>query len=211
MEDYYKLAIVIAIPLISGSIGWFTNYIAIKMLFYPRVKKSFFFFQLHGVFPKRQGEIANKLGDLFAEELGVQSKIESQLQDVLNDTNMSESIKNKVNSLALDFIKQEVPFMAPMVPPELIENLSGVVAVQLETHLKEELKKGGRDLSNKIDVRSMVREQIQALEVESLEGMLQNLLKKEFRFIELSGAVLGFVIGCIQLLLTYFLFNISNG
>jgi uncharacterized membrane protein YheB (UPF0754 family) len=161
------------------------------------------------VFPKRQGEIANKLGDLFAEELGVQNKIESQLQNVLNDTKMSESIKNKVNALALDFIKQEVPFMAAMVPPELIENLSGVVAIQLETHLKEELKKGASELSSKIDVRSMVSEQIQALEVESLENMLQSLLKKEFRFIELSGAVLGFVIGCIQILLTFLVFNIS--
>ena len=47
------------IPLIGFVIGYFTNYIAIKMLFYPR--KSVLGFQ--GILPKRRREIAERIGN----------------------------------------------------------------------------------------------------------------------------------------------------
>jgi len=51
----------ILIPIISAFIGWFTNWIAIKMLFHPREPKKFLGLTLHGIFPKRQKVIAEKL------------------------------------------------------------------------------------------------------------------------------------------------------
>ena len=47
----------------------------------------------------------------------------------------------------------------------------------------------------------MVQERVNASS-EKLETLLNELMKKEFRFIELVGAVLGFLIGCVQLGMT---------
>ena len=41
---------------------------------------------------------------------------------------------------------------------------------------------------------------------DKLEEILQAVMKKEFRFVELVGGVLGFLIGVIQLALSYFNF-----
>ena len=57
------------IPFISAGIGWFTNFIAIKMLFYPREEKNFLLFRFQGIFPKRQEVLAGRLGKIVAEEL----------------------------------------------------------------------------------------------------------------------------------------------
>jgi uncharacterized membrane protein YheB (UPF0754 family) len=50
----------ILIPLISAFIGWFTNWIAIKMLFHPKEPKRILGIRFHGIFPKRQGHFAEK-------------------------------------------------------------------------------------------------------------------------------------------------------
>jgi uncharacterized membrane protein YheB (UPF0754 family) len=207
MEPNHKLLIIALIPLISASIGWFTNFIAIKMLFYPRKKRNLVFIQLHGVFPKRQKEMATKLGDLFARELGVQDTINLKLKDIFSGESLKTRITEKVQSLAHEFISRELPFLAAMVPGELIDRLSGEVATTLESNLRDEIKSGAAELSDKLDVKKLVEHQIESLDVEELEIMLQSLLKKEFRFIELSGAVLGFLIGCAQVAITYYFFT----
>lgn len=177
------------------------------MLFYPRNPRKFLGVTFHGVFPKRQSELANRLGELFAEQLGVQSKIEQGLANAFDQTELEATLRVKVKELAMSFIQKEVPFLAAMVPAELIDNLSLTVSTQLSALLEEKLKQGASSLGQGLDVKSIVKTQIEALEVEKLEEMLQGLLKKEFRFIEFSGAFLGFFIGCLQVLLSMLIFS----
>jgi len=57
------------LPFIAAIIGWFTNFLAVKMLFYPREKIKILFFELQGVFPKRQELLAVRIGKLVADDL----------------------------------------------------------------------------------------------------------------------------------------------
>ncbi|NPV27094.1 MAG: DUF445 family protein [Firmicutes bacterium] len=52
----------IAIPLISALIGWLTNVIAIRLLFRPvePIKLPLLNYELQGLIPRRQAEIAKK-------------------------------------------------------------------------------------------------------------------------------------------------------
>ncbi|MFM7359781.1 MAG: DUF445 domain-containing protein, partial [Actinomycetota bacterium] len=52
--------------LISGFIGWITNWIAIKMLFHPRKPIRVLGLTLQGIFPKNQSQFAQKLGKLVS-------------------------------------------------------------------------------------------------------------------------------------------------
>ena len=61
--------ILFLIPVISAFIGWFTNWIAIKMLFHPKEPKKIFCITIQGIFPKRQQQFAEKLGKLVSQEL----------------------------------------------------------------------------------------------------------------------------------------------
>src|ERR687889_793930 len=76
--------VLIIIPVISAFIGWFTNWIAIKMLFHPREPKKILGITFHGIFPKRQQQFAEKLGKLVSQELLSFSDIESKITDPKN-------------------------------------------------------------------------------------------------------------------------------
>jgi len=47
----------------------------------------------------------------------------------------------------------------------------------------------------------LVREKVQAFSSNKIEELLVGFMAQEFRFIERIGAVLGFLIGCIQVFL----------
>jgi len=57
------------LPIVGALLGWFTNFIAIKMLFHPRKPMKFLFWTLQGIFPKRQEKIASQIGTMVAQEL----------------------------------------------------------------------------------------------------------------------------------------------
>ena len=48
----------------------------------------------------------------------------------------------------------------------------------------------------------MVTEKVAHFSSDKLEEILVSIMKKEFRFVEIIGAVLGFVIGMLQVLIT---------
>ena len=50
--------------LIGTLIGWFTNYLAIKLLFRPYKEMNFLFFKIQGLIPKRRAEISLNIADV---------------------------------------------------------------------------------------------------------------------------------------------------
>ena len=55
--------------LISGAIGWITNWVAIKMLFRPHKEISFGLFKIQGLIPKRRAEIGSGIASIIQNEL----------------------------------------------------------------------------------------------------------------------------------------------
>ncbi len=63
---------ILTLPVIGAFIGYFTNYVAIKMLFYP--KKPYFVLNFRipftpGLIPKKRGEIIDKISSVVAEKV----------------------------------------------------------------------------------------------------------------------------------------------
>ena len=52
-------------PFITATIGWFTNWLAIKMLFNPRKPVNLFFVKWQGLIPKRQQQLANESAEII--------------------------------------------------------------------------------------------------------------------------------------------------
>src|SRR6187549_4034395 len=68
LMSYSLLIQLLVIPLISAFIGWFTNWIAIKMLFHPKEPTRILGITFHGIFHKRQKIFAEKLGKMISAE-----------------------------------------------------------------------------------------------------------------------------------------------
>jgi uncharacterized membrane protein YheB (UPF0754 family) len=99
---------------------------------------------------------------------------------------------------------QAFPMLAMFLSDEMVEKVTGLFKNELKDFLSATSQGMGEKLEENLNVQEMVKERVNAFSSEKLEELLNQLMKKEFKFIELVGAILGFFIGCIQLGISLF-------
>ena len=85
---------------------------------------------------------------------------------------------------------------------DMVEKVTKLFKDELRDFIRESADGVAKKIEEDLDVREMVREKVEAFSSDKLEALLSSLMKKEFRFIEVIGAVIGFLIGCAQVALT---------
>lgn len=193
----------LSIPIISAFIGWITNVVAIKMLFYPRRPTKILFFTFHGIFPKNKSRIAEKLGNVVQRDLINFNDIKEKLKDSDSLSNVKEEIAIKVDEALRDrLLKMK---LNNVVPEQIIMGTHKVIVREIEKNLPNLIDTAITKVENKLDIKEIVYNKVQNFSDEKLERLLLDITAKEFKFIEILGAILGFVIGIIQLLLSKFI------
>ena len=192
----------ILIPIISAFIGWFTNWIAIKMLFHPRQPKKYFGVTLHGIFPKRQKVFAEKLGKLVSDELLSFDDIQLQITNPENLKKLSPMLEGHIENFLRVKLSEEMPFISLFIGNKTINSLKKMFMEELETLFPKVMKSYSGHLQADLDLEKIVTEKVAAFSTEKLESILYQIMSKEFRFVEIIGGVLGFIIGLVQVLIT---------
>ena len=190
------------LPLVAALIGWFTNYIAVKMLFHPKNPKGFLFVKIQGVFPKRQKALAQKLGDLVAEELFSVSDVASKIKEFATSEEAMNEVGERIEKTIRNKLVKTFPMLAMFLSDEMVEKVTKLFQCELQDFLAESAAGLGNKLEENLDIKEMVKEKVNGFSSEKLESLLNQLMKKEFKFIEIIGAFIGFVIGCLQVGLT---------
>lgn len=190
------------IPLISAFIGWFTNWVAIKMLFHPREPRKILGIRFQGIFPKRQQQFAEKLGRLVSAELLSFQDIEAKITDSKNISKVMPVIEGHIDEFLRKTLSEEFPMISMFIGDKTINNLKSVFMRRLEEIFPPTLKAYMGNLKEDLDLEKIVVEKVAGFSSDKLEAVLYQIMAREFRFVELIGAVLGFVIGLIQVLIT---------
>ena len=190
--------ILYALPIISALIGWITNYLAVKMLFHPKFPLKILGVSIHGVFPKRQKQIAKKLGDLVANELFSISDLKVEVESMIVTEETMDLIGKKIEKTIRNKLVQNFPMLSMFLTDEMVEKVTNLFKAELQEFLIETAQGIGSRIEEKISIEEIVREKVEAFSTDKLEEILYSIMKKEFRFIEITGAILGFLIGCVQ-------------
>jgi len=190
-------------PFIAAFTGWFTTWIAIFMLFHPRKPINFLGLKIQGIFPKRQRQVAEKLGVMVASELIHFDEIAVQLQDPAMLSGLTPTIEKHLDNFLQVKLKEKMPVISMFVGTGTLDKIKEGMLEEIEILLPEIIAQYTSSLSSKIDIEKMVTEKVSNFSSDKLEQILLSVMKKEFRFIELIGGVLGFVIGLIQMGLAF--------
>jgi len=191
------------IPIISALIGWITNYIAIKMLFHPKKKINFFIFSIQGIFPKRQHILASRLGNVVATELFSFSDIKDRFTSTETAHEINTILDEKLEDFLENKLKSTMPMLSMFMNDDMKKKIKNTLHEEFQNILPEILNQFSEKLENDIDVEEIVANKVNAFSSDKLEQILYSIMKKEFRFIEVLGGVLGFIIGVIQLLIIH--------
>jgi len=190
------------IPFISAFIHWLTIWMALKLLFHPRHPKKILGFTLHGVFPKRQKQIAESLGRIVGQELLSFGDIEKTITNPENVQKILPLAEAHIDHFLRNKLKEAMPMIAMFIGDKTIGQLKAVFMKELEELFPVIMKNYVANLKNDLDLEKIVVDKIANFSSDKLEKMLNDILTKEFRFVEVIGAALGFFIGLLQIFLT---------
>ena len=193
-----------SLPFISALIGWVTNFVAIKMLFHPRTPVNFLGIKIQGVFPKRHKLLATKIGALVGEELFSFSDIKQEITNPENLKGVHAVLEEKVDYFLRHKLGEIMPMLAMFINDKTIQKIKGILVEELDDALPDVIDSFADKLEKDIDITKIVEEKVAAFSMEKLEQVLFAIMSKEFKFIEIIGAVLGFFIGLVQLVLIHY-------
>jgi len=186
------------IPVIGALIGWITNIIAIRLLFRPYKPVNILGFKIQGLLPKRQKEIAAAVGKVVESEL---VSIDS-IRRVVEENKVDRRIVRKVFYLIKDRIDDRLPVLLPSSVKKMIRNY---IMAQAKKEIREILPQIAngmvRELEDQVSLKGMVENRVNEFDFKKLEEIVLRVSKKELRFVEVAGGILGFIIGLLQMLL----------
>lgn len=191
-----------AIPFISAFIQWLTIRMALKLLFHPREPRRIPGFKLQGVFPKKQQQIAESLGRIVGQQLLSFGDIEKTITDPRNVQRILPLVEEHMDHFLRNKLKELMPMVSMFIGEKTITQLKTVFMQELEELFPIILQQYVSHLREDLDLERIVVEKIAGFPNDRLESMLNAFLTKEFRFVEFIGALLGFLIGLLQILIT---------
>jgi len=192
------------IPVISAFIGWVATWVAIKILFHPHKPKKILGVTFQGVFPKRQRQFAEKLGKLVKTVFSFDD-IEQKISDPDNLKKIMPTIEAHVDDFLRNRLSVEMPVISMFIGDKTIIKLKTAFMKEIETLFPLVMKQFAGNLKTELDLEQIVFKKISGLSSNELEKILQQTMSKELRSVKITGAVIGFIIGVVQVVLTEFI------
>lgn len=172
------------------------------MLFHPKEPKKILGITFHGIFPKRQQQFAEKLGKLVSEELLSFKEIEEKIINPDNLSKIMPLVEGKIDLFLHEKLKTVFPMISMFIGQNTINQLKLVFMQELETMFPEIIGSYMKQLESDLDLEKMVTKKVAGFSSDKMETILNQIMSKEFRFVEIIGGVLGLLIGILQVLIT---------
>lgn len=191
--------IIIFMGVIGASIGWITNIFAIKLLFrpYSRVEIPIIHWGIQGLIPKRRADIATALGNIVSTELITGKDIMASLKQKEVKINIAKRMKKYIQERVLEHLPSVIPYTIQLT---LAEYAGNILYQEIDNFLDdpEQLIKKSEMEEIKGQIKRIVEEKILSLDMVQMESLTYQLAKAELKHIEILGGILGFLIGIIQ-------------
>lgn len=184
-------------PLVGAAIGYWTNVLAVILLFRPLEPVGPAWLRLQGVIPRRRRELTAAIAVAVRERLMPPGVLAERLR--------SPDMQGAAVMTLLTVFDEEVTARFPLFALPLARTLrSGVgrLAAVIVRRLAEAVEERAVE---SLDLEALVRTELDELSLDELEAVIRGVAGKELRAIELLGALAGLLIGSAQALVTLLL------
>lgn len=197
-ELLIKLVLIVGI---GAGIGWITNYVAIKMLFRPYKEINLGLFKIQGLLPKRKHEIGESIAETIQTELvSLRDIVDSMDKDKLEEK-MSEAIDKILEEKLQKEITKNFPMLAMFLSNDMLEKIKGIIKSSILENKDTIIEMFSNYLEENVDFKGIIVRNVDAFSLEKLEEVTYSLAAKEFKHIEVIGAILGAIIGFVQFII----------
>lgn len=187
----------LSLPIVGALIGWLTNYIAVKLLFRPQRVYKFLGIEIQGLLPKRKRELSRSI----AHTVETHMLNTRDFSNVLKEMEFEEEIKEAVEEILKRRLKIHWAGRLPMIgklSDKIAHKLKDVIVKEMIDAVHQYKDRLIEKFHSRINLQKMIIERLENYDIMKLEEIILKLVSKELRYIELTGAVLGFMIGALQ-------------
>ncbi len=188
------------LPVAGFVVGYVTNWLALLLIFDPKEPKRILGMTLQGLFHKRQAEVAHEFGNVVAGRVFTNENIFMQLcRPEAREKIMAMVDAESDKALAK---WQNHPMAMGIVTPELASEMRGEIRVTVEKELFAENGVIASITAQSDQIRVMLQERMKKLDPVSFENVLRPAFKQDEWKLIVVGAVLGLIVGFLQVLFT---------
>ncbi|GAA0612016.1 DUF445 family protein [Kutzneria viridogrisea] len=189
-------------PLFGLLVGWFTDWLALKMIFFPREPKRYLgLVTWQGLFQKRREQVAADYGDLIAREvITVPNVVEEVLRGPKSDR-LFTLIQNEVQRSVDAQTGLVKPFVVAAVGSRRYQEMKVAAAAKAIEHIPAAARSAEHYAEDALDVRNTIVERMTRLSPTEFEGILRPAFRQDEWKLITVGAVIGFLVGELQVLL----------
>lgn len=192
--------LVLTIPVVSAFIGWFTNLVAIKMMFYPTEFVGIRpFLGWQGIVPANARRLAKMSTRLILTKLLSLEELFAPFK--------GEAFAKNLAPVVEEITQQVIDEVATKRAPMMWQNAGEFMQNQIREKIREEVRgvaikivdDFSKDITEILDLEKVVVEAIEE-DKRLMSLMFLQVGSAEFKFIEVSGAYFGFLFGIPQML-----------
>ncbi|MFG1639079.1 DUF445 domain-containing protein [Amycolatopsis sp. NPDC049252] len=185
-------------PVFGLFTGWFTDWLALRMIFYPIEPKKYFGVEWQGLFLKRRKEVAEAYGELIAKEIITpHNVIEAILHGPLSDRVLAliqRQLDDELGSVAR-------PLVVFAVGSRRYQDMKLSIASQIMNRLPETMRYIEDYAADAMDIRNVLVSKMKELSPHEFERLLRPAFEQDEWILIATGAFLGFAVGEAQVLL----------
>ena len=187
---------------VGALIGWFTNYLAIKLLFRPYNEINLVIFKLQGLIPKRRHEIAVNIAEVIETEMISIREIGDKLDtssfeyDDLDDF-LDRLVKEKIKAELLE----KNPFLKMFMNDGILNKMRDYIKKLILDNKEELFQLLLKSIEKNVDLKGHIIEKMDNFSLREIEDIIIKISKKELKHIEILGGILGGIIAVFQYLI----------
>lgn len=198
--DFQDIFLLFMMPFTYGFVGWITNWLALKMTFYPL---QFWgippYIGWQGIIPRKAHKMAIKAVDVITDKLMNVEEVFARIDP--------KKFENELYPLLADSIQESTEVFGRSINFEMWNSLPKIIheeiAYKVERASRATIRNVILKLRNQIesylDLKGIVLHCLTGSNVGLIVDVFQKVGKPEFKFIERSGFYFGFLLGMLQL------------
>lgn len=175
-------------PLIAAVLGWLFNLIFLNYLF-------------RKILPAQAPAVAAAVGKYASGKILNTDRLAAAFTDPQKLAAVRPLIESHIDVFLKEKLKEKMPAIAMFIGEKTIDMMKKSLMEEIDQLLPDLLGSYAGSLGDKLDLEQILVRKINELPEGKLEALLHQHLKKEKKMFQLAGALSGFVIGLVLLLL----------
>jgi uncharacterized membrane protein YheB (UPF0754 family) len=189
------------LPVFGALIGWFTDWLAIKLVFFPRRPKRLGPLTLHGVFQRRRDQVARQYAEVVARDVMTVPLILDAVFRGPNSDRLRDGIREVIETAIDEQARAARPVLAITGGGDTYVEMRRAAADRAMRYLPDMILHAKDYVTGALDIRDTIAMRMRRLTRIEYEGLLRPAFRQDEWKLIAVGGVIGAIIGELQVLL----------